>query len=355
MRALLLLPFILKVRPSNTLSLASPSRSRNPLIACASTTEVLRSIDAFVKPSHSVLEVGAQLTDVTEKIRSVCAVYSGIDVERKAPRRKTIHNASYRNTKDGGNHFIEVPNLSDALPAVIDRDFDVVILDLSHMTGMDLPLDTLSFISAISDPSLSSPVIIVKSKQLSRLGSRLHHARRLIDGRLSLSLPPPPLAEGEDGVYSRENECDIVAAVGVGEYRETIPRVVGPSDVVLEVGCHHGTTTRALDVAASRAIGVDVGKGVVETARRQAPGVRFEVGNAWSPAGLLRLLDGDAVDIVYLDVGGLSGSDGALEALALVRSLSNTLEPRCIVIKSKCLRDLSRDLIPFWEVWEKIR
>jgi protein-L-isoaspartate O-methyltransferase len=130
----------------------------------------------------------------------------------------------------------------------------------------------------------------------------------------------------EANPFRAEHEPSIVAAVGVAEYRETIPHVVRSTDFVLEIGSHHGTTTRLLDAAGAAAVGVDVGAGVVTTARKQAPELRFEIANAWSPAGLLRMLGGQKVDVIYVDVGGLSGQDGLLESLALLRSLGSTLE-----------------------------
>jgi len=55
-------------------------------------------------------------------------------------------------------------------------------------------------------------------------------------------------------------------------------------------------------------------------------------------------------DAVYVDVGGLSGSEGLLEAISLLSSITNSLEPRCIVIKSLCMRRLASSLVPFSEV-----
>ena len=48
-------------------------------------------------------------------------------------------------------------------------------------------------------------------------------------------------------------------------------------------------------------------------------------------------------DIVYADIGGLSGAHGLLESLALI----DALEPGAIVIKSLCMKRLVPQLIPF--------
>lgn len=57
-------------------------------------------------------------------------------------------------------------------------------------------------------------------------------------------------------------------------------------------------------------------------------------------------------DVVYVDVGGLSGSDGLLDSLSLINALGMALEPRVVVIKSQCLRRLAGCLIPFSSVWQ---
>ena len=52
-----------------------------------------------------------------------------------------------------------------------------------------------------------------------------------------------------------------------------------------------------------------------------------------------RELKGDdelGFDLVYVDVGGLSGSDGQLESISLLEALGCALQPRAIVIKSLC-------------------
>jgi hypothetical protein len=59
--------------------------------------------------------------------------------------------------------------------------------------------------------------------------------------------------------------------------------------------------------------------------------------------------------VVFVDVGGLSGSDGLLEAIALVSSIRYALEPRCIVIKSLCMQRLSTKLVSFWHVQKETK
>jgi SAM-dependent methyltransferase len=152
--------------------------------------------------------------------------------------------------------------------------------------------------------------------------------------------------------------------VGVQEYRKTIPYTVRPDDAVLEVGCHFGTSTALIQNQAQYCIGVDVGSKIIREAHKRHPGIYFRVGDAWKTAELLRIQQDYyqqesqttaatarkiGFDVVYVDVGGLSGCDGLLEAIALVNSIRYALEPRCIVIKSLCMQRLSSRLVPFWQ------
>ena len=91
------------------------------------------------------------------------------------------------------------------------------------------------------------------------------------------------------------------------------------------------------------ALGVDVGTSIIASAKEQHPTIDFMVGDAWGVSGLAALGPWDAV---FVDVGGLSGADGTLDALALARSLGAALEPRAVVLKSKCLRRLAKSLTP---------
>jgi len=51
--------------------------------------------------------------------------------------------------------------------------------------------------------------------------------------------------------------------------------------------------------------------------------------------------------LCFVDVGGLSGVDGLVEALALVRGLRASLGPelRAVVVKSTCLQRHARGLL----------
>jgi hypothetical protein len=107
-------------------------------------------------------------------------------------------------------------------------------------------------------------------------------------------------------------------------------------------------------------IGVDIGPKIIQNAKSQYPSILFAVGDAWRSLQLLKLrreADGGSIlgyDVVYADIGGLSGAHGSLEALALLDALANALEPRCIVIKSLCMKRLASQLRPFSEVWARL-
>jgi hypothetical protein len=137
------------------------------------------------------------------------------------------------------------------------------------------------------------------------------------------------------------------------------------------LGCHFGTSTTLLDKVAKgedpnslgRCQGVDVGPNIIKSAKEKFPHVSFEVGDGFKTGQLVRLKQkhfknqssSSIYDVMYVDIGGLSGSEGLLEVIALLSSIVNSLEPRCIVIKSLCVRRLASSLVPFSEVWMKER
>lgn len=69
---------------------------------------------------------------------------------------------------------------------------------------------------------------------------------------------------------------------------------------------------------------------IIERAKKEYPGVPFEICDAWRTLELVQLKskllpDTSNVslgyDAIYADIGGLSGSDGLLESLALLDAL----------------------------------
>ena len=225
-----------------------------------------------------------------------------------------------------------------------------MILDVGSTIGNDLYLS--AFIICNEFISYQQPrVVIVKSKVLSSLAKRIIHSQRLLDGTTKL---PSQL--------ERSTTPILIPCVGVNDYRQTIPMVVRKGDSVLEVGCHYGTTTELLHDAAviknkGFCAGVDVGIKIIHNAKSRYPNMTFEVVDAWNTLDLLKLKMNNSAtdsslgyDVVYADIGGLSGSSGLLESLALLDSLGNALQPRVIVIKSLCMKRLASQLMPISRV-----
>lgn len=128
----------------------------------------------------------------------------------------------------------------------------------------------------------------------------------------------------------------IVATRGVQEYRETIPALVRPDDVVLETGCEWGTTTAVLASYAAQVVGTDVSQVCVQRARKSRPQLDFRVLDAYDVGSALDF--GMRFDKVYIDLSGLSGYRGLLDLIALVNSYAVTLRPDTVVVKSGGLK-----------------
>ena len=58
-------------------------------------------------------------------------------------------------------------------------------------------------------------------------------------------------------------------------------------------------------------------------------------------------------NVVFVDIGGLSGANGILDTLALVETISVSLQPRAIVVKSLCLQRLTGQLKAFSSIWNR--
>ena len=131
----------------------------------------------------------------------------------------------------------------------------------------------------------------------------------------------------------------IVATRGVSEYRASIAELVQPDDVVLELGCEWGVTTRLLADAARCVIGTDVGESCIERARRSHPSIRFEVLDAFDVRSALDLCP--RFTVTYIDLSGFSGYRSLLDVIALVQTYAAVLRPRLIVVKSGALKDFA--------------
>lgn len=374
--------------------------SRNTIkwIACSSTVEVTRAIGAFVREGDVVAELGSQLressTTLCEKIGPLGQAVL-VDVERKFPNEKKEQKRTSAMRRDGDEQeffadratFVQTKTFEFWREALFFREYpapqyNVLVVDVSSAAGNDLDLTCISLIKEFlalnhgsSEDDNPCRTVIVKSGSLQKLARRLYHAQKVVSGTQS------PQKRFVDNGTSM-----IFGAVGVKQYRDTIPFAVRKGDVCVEVGCHLGTTTKMIDSAATGkagsnqrndgtppsmggCLGVDIGSSIINSAKKTYPHLRFEVGDAFKTGALARMQEkhfGDSnrcdstrtratYDVVYVDIGGLSGSEGLLEAISLLANVTNSLEPRCIVIKSLCVRRLASCLVPFSEVWTKER
>ena len=327
------------------------------VIAAASTQEMERCAGILIGEGDAVLEVGSQLGRTTEAVAEAAGVGGrvvAVDVARKAPRRATARSAMFRSSSEHDRETVEFRELArlDAWREALSDDdvFDAVVVDAQTLHGMDLPLDTLALVDGLRRRQDAPCVVLVKSASLARLGGRLFRAATLDVSRVSRVLSVRGArrrAADAERIY--ENEPLIITGSDVAEYRSVIPTLVSPGDAVLEVGCHFGTTTSLLHSAVGPnglCVGVDVGASIIRAAKDKHPHVDFRVGDAWATGGLSHLSPTRTWDLVFVDVGGLSSADGVLEALALVRSLGAALDPRAVVIKSKCLQALADTILP---------
>mmetsp|Transcript_8655 Transcript_8655/g.9982 ORF Transcript_8655/g.9982 Transcript_8655/m.9982 type:complete len:454 (+) Transcript_8655:327-1688(+) len=366
-------------------------------IACTSTKEVNRAIEIYLHEGDIVAELGSQLRETSANICETIGETGRallFDVERKYPKAKLKRPERTTAMRREGDEkdffrdrarFVEMPTFDswrhalffhrsdDGISFQTSKEveqiqYDALVVDVSTVAGNDLELTCISLIREfvalnqnLENNENPCRCVIIKSGSLHELARQLFHAQRIFSGAASLSSNP--------------HHTSIIGTVGVEEYRRTIPITVSRGDVVIEVGSHFGTSTEILhhaakaydsdviDLSQGGCIGVDVGDKIIAGAKKRFPHVPFVVGDAWKMSKLMQMKHefcsitptSNHYDVVYVDIGGLSGSEGLLEALSLLQSITNSLEPRCIVIKSVCIRRLASSLVPFSQVWKEKR
>ena len=323
-----------------SLSLAAALHHPAGIIAAPSARELERVVPQLIAPDDSVLCAGLALGSQIDMLKRLAGRVVSVDVPRKESRsRRELFQS------DAVEDFRPLVRAGDVTAALRpDERFDCVVVDAAALLGFDLPLDTLSLCEALRRRQETPPTVLVRSSALATLAGRLCAGDDLERIARILQMHDERPSLDETRIY--EAQPVIVGARGVREYRNCIETVVRPGDRVLELGCHFGTTTAILAEAVGPggcAMGIDVGTSIIASAKEQHPTIDFMVGDAWGVGGLARLGPWDAV---FVDVGGLSGADGTLDALALARSLGAALEPRAVVLKSKCLRRLAKSLTP---------
>ncbi len=395
--------------------LEQKQRKPPTIVTCSSTKELVHAIDSIVTSEHRVAELGSQLREVSNAIKdraSPDSVY--VDVKRNFPKpqakdtpskevkRISSMRLASRDKENGeaddsaavGFDFREIEKFADWRSAFFQSSssssnrYDILVLDVNAIVGNDLEWTCLDLVlefeqmaamvaaesrnddSDGEDAYYGLQYVLVKSLGLNSVASQLTYTVPWLDPNKT----------------NHDRLCRIVATVGVHDYRQTIPGVkkllqqshlkakseTVSSDedttdfFVLEVGCHFGTSTVLLNEEFDNVMGVDVGSKIIKEAQKKYPNVFFRTGDAWKTAGLLRLQQeyykerGSSgscnnkigFDAVYVDVGGLSGADGLLDTIALVKSIQYALEPQCIVVKSLCLQRLASRFTPYWK-WQK--
>jgi trans-aconitate methyltransferase len=137
----------------------------------------------------------------------------------------------------------------------------------------------------------------------------------------------------------------FIATRDVKEYRATISEWVAEDDVVLEIGCEWGTTTKLIAPHCREVIGTDVSAECVERARRSHPGIRFEVLDAFDVRAALGL--GKQFSKVYIDMSGISGYRSLLDGISLLNMYATVLRPEAIIIKSGALKNFASHCVPW--------
>jgi SAM-dependent methyltransferase len=254
------------------------------------------------------------------------------------------------------------------------QPFAVICVEVDDVYGSDVVCDAIALVRLLrcvfeEEPRCDAPnqekqakqppralTVLVRSRNLSTHARMNWNAHKFMDPSSAVARSPSKIP------------TSCIHAVGVNDYRLTVPYVVQKGDVCLEIGCCVGTTTELIAKHAGptgRVVGIDIGRSCIEQAiaahHRSGSGsggggsgsgggggskVEYLVGDAWDTASLYRI--SQSFNVIYLDVGGISGADGEMEALALLRQLvcafaRRPADPerrlRAIVTKSRCLRD----------------
>lgn len=129
----------------------------------------------------------------------------------------------------------------------------------------------------------------------------------------------------------------------VKEYRETIPVWVSEDDIVLEIGCEWGTTTRLIAERCKEVIGTDISPECIQRARKEYPDLHFEVLDGFDVRAALDF--GKQFTKIYIDISGLSGYRSLLDVISLLTMYATVLRPEAIIVKSGALKSFASHCI----------
>lgn len=137
----------------------------------------------------------------------------------------------------------------------------------------------------------------------------------------------------------------FIGTRNVKEYRETIPVWVNKDDVVLEIGCEWGTTTRVIAQHCREVIGTDISPECIQRARDKHPDLNFQVLDGFDVRAALDL--GKRFTKIYIDISGISGYRSLLDAISLVIMYATVFRPEAVIIKSGALKHFAAHCIPW--------
>jgi hypothetical protein len=162
-------------------------------------------------------------------------------------------------------------------------------------------------------------------------------AERIAREQATGTTPPPRAWSGRHNKPSRgkaprhsfADKQPIIVAENIDDYRAAIRTHVRETDVVLEIGCHQGSSTVLMDNVGLRAVGVDKGQHVLAEGKRLHPQLSLYDIDASDIAALKRLHDGDissfscaaAIDAED-DAGGDDFMGGQAESSSVASSTS---------------------------------
>ena len=183
------------------------------------------------------------------------------------------------------------------------------------------------------------------------------------------SYPPPPLPRREGGTAPADDEalqandlrllnllgeanrriaqegreverCELIVCGNVGTFRRQARDLPRPEDIVIELGCADGQTTRYLARRAALVVAVDAAPKVVVAARERNLGrdnIHFVAADA-DEVGRVAAVTG-AADLLFVDVGG---SSPPWIGYKLAKQYRDMFLPRAVILRSKELNDFVR-------------
>jgi SAM-dependent methyltransferase len=284
-----------------------------------------------VSSDDTVLELGCQRGETTRALIRAAKTVVGVDIDRKEFTRGGT--ALVQEKEEPNFKFLQTSSWSNELQSDHGQ-FTVIYVDICGATGNDLVFDGIALVQQLLTAFQSSlRYLIIRSKRLSI------HACAFRNAHAVVAKLDPWLSNIRD-----PDRLKVLCAVGVQQYRSTIPVVVHKGYKVLEIGAHFGSTAKLLHDQVGptgMAVGVDIGKKALARASAKFTDVRFDEASAWDTHKLVAICA--EYDAIYIDIGGVSGYDGLIEGVALVTQLMNAFKPtlKVVVIKSRALRDFA--------------